>query len=169
MFYDVNRTLYVADTTNNRVQRFTYGSVNGTTLPGFNVSSPTALFITNTSVIYVLDMLNYRVVRWINGVQTTVAGGRGSGSTLDKISTSYGVFLDENLNIYISEYSNHRVSFWTAGNTTIGRLVNISLCPSTRFHSIVLGRRRKWIWFSFTSTFISLWHLCRQKRDALHR
>ncbi|CAF5095304.1 unnamed protein product, partial [Rotaria sp. Silwood1] len=52
-----------------------------------------------------------------------VAGGHGTGTTLDKIGTSYAIYLDDQSNIYISEYSNHRVTIWLNGNTTAGSIV----------------------------------------------
>lgn len=123
VFYDQNRTLYVADYNNDRIQKYAYGNSSGTTVPGLTLSNPTAVYATNNGLLYIVDYLNYRVVQWNNGIMTTVAAGRGSGATFDKMSTSYALYIDANLNIYISEYGNHRVSFWTAGNTTIGRLV----------------------------------------------
>jgi len=121
--YDTNRTLFVADYGNSRIQKFAYGSTTGTTVSGLSLSNPTAVYVTNTGILYIVDYSNYRIQQWNNGVVTTVAGGHGSGSTFDKMSTSYALFIDTNLNIYVSEYGNNRVSFWTAGNTTAGRLV----------------------------------------------
>ncbi|CAF4009054.1 unnamed protein product [Rotaria sp. Silwood1] len=121
--YDANGTLYVADSTNDRIQRFVNGSTTGTSLSGLTINNPTAVFMTNNGILYIIDSLNYRVLRWNNGVATIVAGGHGIGSTLDKMSTSNGLYIDTNLNIYISDTANNRVTFWTAGNTTIGRLM----------------------------------------------
>ena len=75
--------------------------------------------------MYIMDTLNYRVVKWLYGhpLGFTVAGGRGLGNTFDKIGTAYAIYLDNQSNIYISEYSNHRVTKWTAGNTASGILV----------------------------------------------
>ncbi|CAF3026954.1 unnamed protein product, partial [Rotaria sp. Silwood2] len=46
-----------------------------------------------------------------------------SGTTLNKIGTSYAIYVDDQSNIYISEYSNHRVTLWFNGNTTAGTIV----------------------------------------------
>jgi hypothetical protein len=81
--------------------------------------------------MYILDYINYRVVKWLPGqpLGFSVAGNHGSGSTPDKIGASYGLYLDNQGNIYISEYSNHRVSMWYNGNTTAGVVVStIVLC-----------------------------------------
>lgn len=75
--------------------------------------------------MYILDATNYRVLRWQLGepLGYVVAGGRGLGSTFDRIGTSYGLFIDTQYNIYVSESSNNRVTRWAAGNTTASLLV----------------------------------------------
>jgi sugar lactone lactonase YvrE len=123
IFYDANNTLFVADSSNNRIQKFVNGSSTGITVSNLSLSNPTAVYITNTNILYIVDYSNYRIQQWNNSIVTTVAGGHGSGSTLDKMSTSYALYIDPNLNIYISEYGNHRISLWTAGNTTAGQMV----------------------------------------------
>jgi hypothetical protein len=62
--------------------------------------------------MFILDRGNYRILKWQTGdsLGYVVAGGRSSGSTFDKITTSYGMFVDINYNIYISEQGNHRVT-----------------------------------------------------------
>ena len=59
-----------------------------------------------------------------------MAGGRGSGTSLTQISASYGLFVDDQYNVYVSEYGNHRVSKWTPGNTASGTRVCI-FCTAT--------------------------------------
>lgn len=77
--------------------------------------------------MYILDTTNYRVLRWQLGDQlgTIVVNGRGSGTTLDKIGSSYSMCFDNQNNVYISENSNHRVTKWILSNNTVGQLVNI--------------------------------------------
>lgn len=112
------------------------GSVLGTTVAGVTSTAgslpsqfngPTSIFVDSIGSIYITDSLNYRVQKWIPGQMngTTVAGGQGMGTTLNKLGVCYGVVVDFQFNIYISDYSYHRVVMWTAGNTTIGRLVCI--------------------------------------------
>ena len=93
-------------------------------MSGLSLSSPTGIYVTNTGILYIIDSSNYRVQQWNSGIITTVAGGHGSGSTLDKMSTSYALYVDINLNVYLSDYGNHRVCKWIAGNTTAGFLVS---------------------------------------------
>ena len=80
--------------------------------------------------MYILDTGNFRVVKWLPNqpLGFTVAGGRGSGNTLDSFSTSYALFLDRDSSIYISDFTNNRITMWLQGNTTTGLLVRISFC-----------------------------------------
>lgn len=89
------------------------------------LNTPSAIQIDAYQVMYILDTNNYRILRWPLGDQfgTVVVNGRGTGTTLDKIGISYDLFVDNQYNIYVSEYGNHRVSKWIAGNNTIGQLV----------------------------------------------
>ena len=77
--------------------------------------------------MYIIDTSSYRVLKWTIGepLGYVVAGGRGSGSTFDRMGASYGIFIDAQENIYLSEQTNHRITFWTNGNTTAGVLVSV--------------------------------------------
>ncbi|CAF2697913.1 unnamed protein product [Rotaria sp. Silwood2] len=123
IFYTGNNTFYIADYYNNRIQKFADGSARATTVTNLTLSNPSSVHVTNNGDIYVLDTSNYRVVQWVNNVVTVVAGGRGSGSGLNQITTSHAMHVDANSNIYVSEYLNHRVTLWTAGNPNISQVV----------------------------------------------
>ncbi|CAF0947181.1 unnamed protein product [Rotaria sordida] len=121
--FDTSNTLYVADQYNHRIQKYVGGSPTGTVVPGLSLSYPCDVYVDNNNVLYILDTNNYRVLRWNNSVVTVVAGGRGSGSTYDKMSTSYSMFIDSSSNIYLSDNANHRVVLWSAGNPNMSQLV----------------------------------------------
>ena len=96
---------------------------------------PTSIFVDPDGIMYIMDLYNYRVVRWLPGepLGFTVAGGHGYGVTLDKIGYSYAIYLDDQSNIYISDNANHRVTKWLNGNQTSGIRVCIN---RTRFFHI---------------------------------
>lgn len=75
--------------------------------------------------MFIADSSNFRVLRWQAGDQLgyIVAGGAGQGSAFNQMTYTYGIFVDSQNNIYLSEQNNHRVTLWTNGNTTAGRLV----------------------------------------------
>jgi hypothetical protein len=89
--------------------------------------NPSAIYVSPTRAMYILDTTNYRVLKWQLGdpLGYVVAGGNGAGSSLTQISTSYGMFMDNQLNIYVSDSGNSRVVKWLSTNTTSGILVFI--------------------------------------------
>ncbi|CAF3873393.1 unnamed protein product [Rotaria sp. Silwood1] len=133
--------MYVVDYGNSRIQRFPPGSTSSTsavTIAGFTstggaglseFNNPTSMFIDLNGTMYILDRDNYRVVKWLPGqpLGFTVAGGHGTGTTLDKIGESYAIYLDDQSNIYISEYGNHRITKWLNGNLAAGIRVCVSI------------------------------------------
>ena len=124
LYFMPNGTLLVPDQYNHRVQRFS-GSATGTSLPSLTLNSPTGIDMDSTGAIYIMDTNNYRVLKWSNNVVTVVAGGRGSGSAFDRMSTSFFIFVDSAFNIYLSDYGNHRVTFWAANNPNTSTLVRL--------------------------------------------
>ncbi len=47
--------------------------------------------------------------------RVVVAGGQGRGSGLNQLSAPQGVLVDEIGNVYVADYSNHRVTRWCKG------------------------------------------------------
>ena len=86
---------------------------------------PTAISVTGNGTMFILDTSNYRLLRWQVGdtLGYVVAGGRGNGGGFNQMGASYGLFVDSNFNVYISEQTNHRVTLWYQGNLTAGTLV----------------------------------------------
>ena len=118
------------------------GSITGTTVAGITSSAggsysqlnnPSAIVVDSSNRMYILDTSNCRILRWQVGepLGFPVAGDHGCGSTLDRIDTSYAMFIDPQFNIYISEYANHRVTLWSSSNVTAGTLVNLQTANQT--------------------------------------
>jgi hypothetical protein len=111
--FDQNGYMYVADSGNNRVQRFAPNSTNGTTiLSSSYLSNPTAIDIDNNSNIYIVDEGHTRVVWWAqNATNGTVVI---SDSTLNNV---FGIRLTPgSLNqVYMSDYGSSEIHLWTFG------------------------------------------------------
>jgi hypothetical protein len=129
---DSKFNLYVSDGYNNRIIKFSSGSLIGIPLTsgpgnGFSqVSNPSASFIDIYGNLYVSDMSNYRVMKYTNIslasasppiIGQVVAGG-SSGSNYNQIGFSWGVAVDVNSNVFVSDYVNSRVMKWTPGSVT---------------------------------------------------
>lgn len=150
--FDGYRNMYVVDQNNHRIQRFRpgirsimninslqicflfLGSNTGTTVAGFNLGSgvgrselyyPGAIQVDSSGLMYILDTYNCRVLTWKVGepIGTVVVNGRGCSSAYTNIGRSYGLFVDSQTNIYVSENVYHRVTLWYNGNNTAGTLV----------------------------------------------
>jgi sugar lactone lactonase YvrE len=62
-------------------------------------------------VVYVCDMSNDRVMRWVPGAERgeVVAGGRGEGSRPDQLNSPSALCTDPNGDLFIADYGNNRV------------------------------------------------------------
>lgn len=131
---DDQGNLYVVDCLNARVQKWAPNAAAGVTVAGGNgwgnaanqFSLPGGLFYKNGD-IYVMDSDNSRVQKWAANATSgvTVAGGNGFGTAANQIanpSLNGQLFVDNNNNIFIAEYSAFRVSKW-APNATQGVVV----------------------------------------------
>ncbi len=116
--------IYVCDTDNNRIQKFTIGgngtgvivagnSVAGTGLNQLN--SPGGIWVTGDGqTLYVADYNNNRVMKWtIGATQGSVVAGSASGvagNTNQLLDGPGDVALDPSETyLYVSDYYNHRV------------------------------------------------------------
>ena len=120
MAIDDDDTVYIADTNNHRILLRRSNSTNVSTILGNGQGSgmnqfnwPTDVFVTATA-LYVLDAYNYRVQKFSkNGTfLITVAGITGLGGNqniLNRFGVSYGLFVDNEDYLYVSDSDYHRV------------------------------------------------------------
>ncbi|CAF3833859.1 unnamed protein product, partial [Adineta steineri] len=101
IFVDVNFNLYVADASNNRIQFFRQGELNGTTVAGNNIPNnltlifPTDVILDTEGSLYIADNGNHRIIRVGNGTFQCVVGCTGkSGSASNELNKTYGLRFD---------------------------------------------------------------------------
>lgn len=92
---DDQNNLYIADTANNRIQKYLMGAANGTTvagnangLSGFGLSElkrPSQVMVASNGDFFVADTYNQRVMMWSSGSAsgTLVAGLTGEEQSQD--------------------------------------------------------------------------------------
>ncbi|CAF1395627.1 unnamed protein product [Adineta steineri] len=129
VFIGQNNIMYVIDTGNYCVKRFSPNStigtifINGTNGPLFNqLSYFSAVSGDLNGSIYILDRGNTRVTKWtsdgINGI--VVAGGNVTGNAANQLNYPSGIFLDVNtLFIWIADTGNSRIVRWESPSTGI--------------------------------------------------
>ena len=122
---DHKRYLYVSDTRNHKVRRYTIGDKNGIVVAGGNgqgnelnqLKHPTYLFVDEEQAVYVSDEYNHRVMKWNKDAKEGIvaAGGQGNGSALTQLSYPNGLFVDTSGTLYVVDDGNNRVVRWPKG------------------------------------------------------
>ncbi|CAF1388979.1 unnamed protein product [Didymodactylos carnosus] len=122
--------MYIADTWNNRIQKWVIGASSGTTVAGDTtgangsalntLSLPYGVFVDQSQNVYVADTGNYRIMYWGNGMSTgsMVAGTGAYGNGSNELGGCEGIYVDSSGTMYITDFNNHRVVKWTAGAAT---------------------------------------------------
>ncbi|CAF3409941.1 unnamed protein product [Rotaria sp. Silwood2] len=131
LFVDSNENLFVSDTNNNRVVRYSSNSSSG--MPGLVVagngtegssasqlSSPYGVYVNAVGTLYVADSGNSRIQRWNKGASfgVTVAGTEVSGNSLSQLSYPMGIVVDSNEYMYIVDTGNNRILRWPPNSTS---------------------------------------------------
>ncbi|CAF0899456.1 unnamed protein product, partial [Didymodactylos carnosus] len=120
--HGANNTMYIADQSNHRILKWKHGNgeigqvvAGETTMSGTNATqlyNPAAVALDKNESLYVLDLYNGRVQKFMKGSSQgiTVASG---------FSTSAGMHVDSDGNVYIVDSSSHSVTKHVAGVSII--------------------------------------------------
>jgi DNA-binding beta-propeller fold protein YncE len=101
--------VYVADTRNNRVQRFNADGTGGVVLVGpGEVLRPQGLAVSADRLI-VADDLNHRLVAFDLGGHPLATIGSGPGPRPNQLRNPYDVAIDPLGRVFVADNSNHRV------------------------------------------------------------
>ncbi|KPL09296.1 MAG: hypothetical protein AMS26_23020, partial [Bacteroides sp. SM23_62] len=120
---DINGDVYVADTGNNRIQKFDSDGVfimkwgtEGSGEGQFN--NPEWIAIDTNGNVYVADTGNNRIQKFdLNGGFITQWGTEGSGE--GQFDTPLGIDVDTNGNVYVADQRNHRIQVFDADGNYI--------------------------------------------------
>ncbi|CAF4678858.1 unnamed protein product [Rotaria sp. Silwood1] len=124
---DSNNNIYVSDSINARIQKWTNGATTGTQIAGTGSSGPaynqfhTPYFISqdiNTNTLYIADYNNHRVMSYASGASngTLVIGGQGPGINSTQLYYPVGIHFDSVSNsLLIANYGGQHIVRWTLG------------------------------------------------------
>ncbi|CAF1305313.1 unnamed protein product [Adineta ricciae] len=131
VYVDSAGNVYIADYRNSRIQKWAPGATSGITVAGDSNGSsgvtaallhyPFGVYVDSAGNVYVADTYNHRIQKWAPGATSgiTVAGdSTGSyGVTAALLHYPIGVYVDSAGNVYVADYSNHRIQKWAPGAT----------------------------------------------------
>ena len=127
IFVDTALNLYVADCHNDRIQLFSSGQLNGTTLMGTGAPATPAIICPNSVVLdadghlFVVDDVNSRIIGWgSNGYQCIAACSGSTGSTADHLDSPSFLYFDSYGNIFVSDSNNNRLQKFLIMNNNLG-------------------------------------------------
>ena len=112
-----NGLLYVADSGNDRIQRFTVqGTQASVILPPGELSHPKGLAVRGTR-LYIADDQRHRVLVTDTGGRILGSVGGGSGSAPGQLNFPYGVALDPQGRLFVADNLNHRIVRFSTAST----------------------------------------------------
>lgn len=121
IFVDDNRSLYIADYENHRIQKWTYGASFGVTVAGNGECSadtlrqlchPIFVAVDSNRNIYTVDSRFTRIVRWALGADSGECIAACSGEQdlqSNNLYSAYAIAFDRQGSLYVSDQENNRV------------------------------------------------------------
>lgn len=130
IFVDTNFNLYVADSQNHRVQLFTAGQINGTSLMGRGASVnstlkfPRGVVLDFNGNLYVTDSENHRIVtirdnRFLCIVGCTGGGGSAANQLREPATTMFDTFG----NLFVIDKNNARMQKFPLVSNSCGEYI----------------------------------------------
>ncbi|CAF1172860.1 unnamed protein product [Adineta steineri] len=126
VYYDYlyTNSLYVADTSNNRIMKYPSGSTIGTygiVVAGGNgpgseanqLNNPRSVLVDSSGALYIADGINNRIQRWLQNATngTTIVGGT-LGTAANQLYFPETVLFDKYNNLLVSDRYNNRIQFF---------------------------------------------------------
>ncbi|CAF1269239.1 unnamed protein product [Rotaria magnacalcarata] len=123
-FVDLNFNLFVPDTDNHRIMKWSKGSTQGIVVSGnvnlSQLAGPHAIVADKLGTIYVVDHELHRVMRWLKGSQSgdLLFGGHEYGYRANQLALPVDIDFDRNGNLYVTDRNNHRIQMYAVNKTS---------------------------------------------------
>jgi hypothetical protein len=128
IFVDTNFNLYVADSRNDRIQRFANGQMNGTTVAGngesgaITLSGPQGVTLDADGYLFIIDAHNNRIIGLgPNGFRCIVGCSNSVGSTASTLDSPGFFAFDSYGNIFVTDTMNNRIQKFILANNSCGK------------------------------------------------
>lgn len=139
LFVDTNLTLYVADSGNNRIQKFLHGQLNGTTAVGnaapgtVSLNRPSDVTMDGDGYLFIVERNGHRVIgSGPNGYQCII-GCSGSGGLSNQLYYPRSLSFDSFGNIYVADTDNSRIQKFLLINNSCGKINLIFMTKMIQF------------------------------------
>ena len=128
IFVDLTLNLYVADTLNNRIQRFSAGQTIASTIAGvgapgtINLTYPTDVVLDGDGYVFIVDHRNHRIIGSGPDGFRCVAGCSGqNGSASNQLLYPRSMSFDSDGNIWVADTGNGRIQKFVLKTNTSGK------------------------------------------------
>jgi hypothetical protein len=144
---DSNFSLYVADSNNNRIQRFALGQSNGATVLGSGVGAilldtPTDVILDADGYLFIMDSKKNRIIgQGPYGFRCIVGCSISSGAQFDQLNQPQSISFDSYGNIFVSDTNNNRIQKFLLATNSCGKSIHTCLSPQSSDRCI--SRKKK--------------------------
>ena len=128
IFVTLNLSLYVADSENNRIQRFHSGETNATTVAGDGAPStitlnyPADVVLDGDGYLFIVEFNSHRIVgSGPNGFRCVAGCTGGSGSASNQLTHPQSMSFDSDGNIWVADTDNSRIQKFSRKTASSGK------------------------------------------------
>ena len=131
---DMRLNLYVADCTNDRIQLFKPGFLNGTTVVGngasgtFILNCPIGIVMDADDHLFISDYHSHRIIgSGPNGFRCIVGCAGVAGSASNQLNNPWSLSFDSHGNLFVADRNNSRIQKFLLATNSCGKRPDISL------------------------------------------
>ena len=127
IFVDIDLSLFVADSDNNRIQLFRSGQLNGTTVAGTGAAGTIALYgpsgvvLDGNGYLFIADMIHHRIVgSGPNGFRCVAGCTETNGAAANQLTYPFSLSFDSSGNFYVTDQDNGRIQKFVLASNSCG-------------------------------------------------